>query len=77
MVEKNSCALAGLHDQGEVEWSRCVKGVQLDVGFGSRQLNCRQVLAPFAGVTWVALAGVGRGGGCKAGAMSAGGSLAW
>ena len=77
MVEKNSCALASLHDQGEVERSRGVEGVQLDVGVGSCQLNCRQVLAALARVAWVALAGVGRGGGGKAGAMSARGSLAW
>jgi len=77
VVEKNSCTLASLHDQGEVEWSRGVEGVQLDVGVGPCQLNCGQVLATLARVSWVALACVGRGGRGKASAMSAGGSLAW
>merc|ERR1719295_1168860 len=77
VVEKNSCALASLHHQGEVEWSRGVEGVQLDVGVCSCQLNSRQVLAAFARVAWVAFAGVCRWGGGKAGAVPAGGSLAW
>merc|ERR1719341_2498106 len=77
VVEKNSRALTSLHHQGEVEGSGGVQRVQLDVGVGARQLHGGQVLAAFARVARVALAGVGRGGGSKAGAVSAGGSLAW
>ena len=77
MVEKNSCALASLHHQREVEGSRGVEGVQLDVGVGASQLHSGQVLAAFARVAWVAFAGVCRGGGSKAGAVSAGSSMAW
>jgi len=35
VVEKNSCALASLHHQREVEGSGGVEGVQLDVGVGA------------------------------------------
>ena len=77
MVEKHTGTLASLHHQGEVERSRGVEGVQLDVGVGSCKLDGGQVLATLARIAWVALASIGRWRGGKTGAMSARSSLAW
>ena len=77
MIEKHTGTLASLHHQGEVERSRGVEGVQLDVGVGSCKLDGGQVLATLARIAWVALASIGRWRGGKTGAMSARSSLAW
>ena len=77
VVEKHTGTLASLHHQGEVERSRGVEGVQLDVGVGSCKLDGGQVLATLARIAWVALASIGRWRGGKTGAMSARSSLAW